>query len=235
MTWVAVSIGASAVVGGISAFTGGKASTEQAASNAKMEQLKIDEAKKSEKLLEPAKTSKQVAASQDFQYSSEQVGMGKEDAQKKLDSVIQKSGLATSAGATGFASDIWKKIQHAEKGLMGQLGKAMGGIEEWYEGEKSKIEGIIKRSTLQKQNFEKAAGGWYLGKNIGSVFSDRKLKKDIKYVGTLENNLNLYEFQYVWGGPRRTGIMADEVEKLYPEAVTTHPNGFQSVDYTLIT
>ena len=28
--------------------------------------------------------------------------------------------------------------------------------------------------------------------------------------------------------------MADEVEEIYPEAVTTYPNGYKSVDYSLI-
>ena len=43
----------------------------------------------------------------------------------------------------------------------------MGGIEEWYEGEKSRLGGIIKRATLQKKAFQKQSDSWYLGKNIG--------------------------------------------------------------------
>jgi hypothetical protein len=43
----------------------------------------------------------------------------------------------------------------------------MGGIEEWYEGEKSRLSGVIKRAGLQKKAFQKQSEGWYLGKNIG--------------------------------------------------------------------
>ena len=243
MTWVAVSIGASVVVGASQAYSGGKAANEQAASQAQLAQVEIDESKKALGSLGPARGSKMKVAEEEFKFGLEglstQTGIAKEDLASQMGAAVSKSGLAVSGTIEGKKSKMWKRIQGAfsrgQEGLMGQLGKAMGGVEEWYEGEKSKIEGVIKRATLQKENYEEQSDSWYLGKNIGEAFSDRELKKDIKYVGTLENNLNVYEFQYVWGGPRRTGIMADEVEKLYPEAVTTHPNGFQSVDYTLIT
>ena len=58
---------------------------------------------------------------------------------------------------------MWKQFQYAEKGLMGQLGKAMGGIEEWFEGESSRIQGMIKSATLQKKAADRAANKKFLG------------------------------------------------------------------------
>lgn len=73
-------------------------------------------------------------------------------------------------------------------------------------------------------------GGWASG---GFSLSDRRLKKDVVLVGQLDNGLNLYEFEYVWGGPRITGVMADEVEKIMPEAVM-EIGGYKAVNYDMV-
>jgi hypothetical protein len=53
---------------------------------------------------------------------------------------------------------------------------------------------------------------------LKGLFSDRRLKKNIKLIGEI-NGLNWYEFDYIWGGPRRIGVMAQEALKIIPEAV----------------
>ena len=53
---------------------------------------------------------------------------------------------------------------------------------------------------------------------LKSLLSDRRLKKNIKLIGEI-NGLNWYEFDYIWGGPRRIGVMAQEALKIIPEAV----------------
>lgn len=62
-------------------------------------------------------------------------------------------------------------------------------------------------------------------------FSDRRLKKNISRIGTADNGLPIYRYQYKSGGPFVIGFMADEVEKVAPEAVVTMPNGYKAVDY----
>ena len=65
-----------------------------------------------------------------------------------------------------------------------------------------------------------------------SFFSDRRLKEDIKRVGTAENGLPIYKFKYKGDPAEQThiGFMADEVEKIHPEAVG-ESHGFKTVDY----
>jgi len=65
------------------------------------------------------------------------------------------------------------------------------------------------------------------------TFSDRRLKTNIKQVGTADNGLNVYSYNYVWGGPTQLGYMADEVEKLIPEAVG-ESHGYKTVNYGMI-
>jgi hypothetical protein len=62
--------------------------------------------------------------------------------------------------------------------------------------------------------------------------SDRRLKTDIKVIGRADNGLNIYQYRYVWGGPMQIGVMADEVEKIHPDAVAEH-NGVKLVNYEL--
>ena len=62
-----------------------------------------------------------------------------------------------------------------------------------------------------------------------AFLSDRKLKKNIKNVGT-HKGLNVYTFNYLWDNKKRTGFMADEVERVVPEAVINSGN-YKKVNY----
>lgn len=80
-----------------------------------------------------------------------------------------------------------------------------------------------------------------LGSILGSVagglisLSDRRLKTDIEQVDTLPNGLGLYTFKYRWDKDTvHTGVMADEVEMILPNAVITMPSGYKAVDYAQI-
>lgn len=66
------------------------------------------------------------------------------------------------------------------------------------------------------------------------LFSDRRLKKNIKRVGRLKNDLPLYEFSYIWEDKLRVGVMADDVEKAIPEAVVMSPEGYKMVNYSML-
>jgi hypothetical protein len=61
-------------------------------------------------------------------------------------------------------------------------------------------------------------------------FSDRRLKQNVVRLGTRSDGLGVYGFEYIWGGGRQIGLMAQEVAILYPEAVG-ESGGFMTVDY----
>jgi hypothetical protein len=62
--------------------------------------------------------------------------------------------------------------------------------------------------------------------------SDIRLKENIELVGVDEvTGLNLYDFNYKWGGKRFRGVMAHEVREEYPEAVYTSGAGWLGVYY----
>lgn len=64
------------------------------------------------------------------------------------------------------------------------------------------------------------------------AFSDRRVKNDIEPIGKLDNGLTVYNFKYKWDNKTiHTGLMAQEVELVHPEAVVTI-NGVKAVDYS---
>lgn len=67
-----------------------------------------------------------------------------------------------------------------------------------------------------------------MGYGIG-MFSDRRLKKNIKRIATADNGLGVYSFDYIFGGSM-VGYMADEVEKVSPSAVRD-VGGLKIVNY----
>lgn len=63
--------------------------------------------------------------------------------------------------------------------------------------------------------------------------SDRRIKRDIKRIGTISNGLPFYSFRYIWDDAPQIGLMADEVEKVHPGAVIDGPLGYKMVSYQL--
>lgn len=64
-------------------------------------------------------------------------------------------------------------------------------------------------------------------------FSDRRMKRDIKRIGTYPCGVGKYEFRYKWGGSVKVGAMADEVERVMPAAVFDI-GGVKAVRYDML-
>lgn len=80
-----------------------------------------------------------------------------------------------------------------------------------------------------------------LGGNLGAAAmmmpSDIRVKENIKAIGYLPNGLPVYEYEYkpefksIGGEGKFIGVMAQDVEKVIPEAVVEHPDGYKMVNY----
>lgn len=66
---------------------------------------------------------------------------------------------------------------------------------------------------------------------IASIFSDRRLKRDIERVGEFPDGLGIYAYRYVTSIKRVLGVMADEVAKLRPWALGPERAGYATVNY----
>ena len=70
--------------------------------------------------------------------------------------------------------------------------------------------------------------------------SDQSVKENIVRIGTHPLGFGLYLFDYRpefwdrWGAGRKFGVMANEVEKVMPLAVSVHGDGYKVVDYAML-
>jgi cytochrome c2 len=85
----------------------------------------------------------------------------------------------------------------------------------------------------------KAARDKMIGDMIGTIgsaafaASDRRLKTDIQRVGTTDGGLPIYTYRYKGEDAMQMGVMAQDVEKVNPEAVREF-GGYKAVNYALV-
>jgi len=65
---------------------------------------------------------------------------------------------------------------------------------------------------------------------LGSIMSDKRVKENVKPIGKTNDGQTIYRFNYKGDHTTQIGLLAQEVEKKHPEAVTTI-NGLKGVDY----
>ena len=70
-----------------------------------------------------------------------------------------------------------------------------------------------------------------------SFMSDVRLKNEITFIGKLENGIKIYKWKWnekgkeLAGDQVEFGVLAQEVQKIVPEAVITGPDGYLMVNY----
>lgn len=135
-------------------------------------------------------------------------------------------GGSAGTGSAGIGSLMSPGGQYMQG--MGQAGQTMGTIT----GQQANLYNAGQEREGQFWGALLGAGATLGGAAIGK-YSDRRLKENIELVGRDERTqLPLYEFEYKGGTRRRfLGVMADDVEKSFPDAVFTMPDGFKAVDY----
>ncbi len=92
--------------------------------------------------------------------------------------------------------------------------------------------------NAQNQNANSFTSGLFgLGGSLGSAamfaFSDSRLKKIIKRVGEAQG-IPLYLFKYLGSSTEHIGPIAQEVQKIRPDLVKRHQNGYLMVNYKLL-
>lgn len=147
-------------------------------------------------------------------------------------------GAATGAGSAGVNTAMAPGNQYMQ-GMSSGASTIGSGLQMQQAGLTS-ILGNQANLYGQKMNAQGEMYGAMLGAGAtlgaAAIASDRRLKENIKLVGRDERTmLPLYEFDYK-GGDGRTfvGVMADDVEKVYPEAVLEMSNGYKAVNYKLL-
>ena len=99
-------------------------------------------------------------------------------------------------------------------------------------------------NQLNATNAANAGAGNFMGGLMGlgasaiTKYSDEHLKTDIKRIGTHDLGMGIYTYHYKDGYNLPTGlqvgVMAQEVEKVIPEAVIVTYSGFKAVNYAML-
>ena len=77
-------------------------------------------------------------------------------------------------------------------------------------------------------------GGGYVKTGVKGATSSRLLKENIFKLGKSSEGHNVYKFNYKGNPTNYIGVIAEEVQKLKPEAVFRMANGFLGVNYDQI-
>jgi hypothetical protein len=129
---------------------------------------------------------------------------------------VTNAGTASAAGTVGAANAISGGLTSAIPWLYGSAGG--GGLSP------------VSFSGQQYASYNPDSGGidW-------TTISDRRLKRDIVRRGTLPNGLPLYSFRYLYDALHTfIGCMADEVQKIIPQAVRRDALGYLRVNYRMV-
>ena len=171
-----------------------------------------------------------------------------------LGSYLTSSGMTTlgslASSLGGGISAVSGAISGAMSGVGSALASAFPGIASAV-GPLAAIPGIgpilaIAASFAKPHTVVgKIVGG--IGKDVSKVtsgvkkvfkkiFSDERLKKNIKPITELPNGLTLYEYEWkdsiqsVLGDAKQTGFIAQEVQKVFPDVVSQSKSGFKMID-----
>lgn len=157
---------------------------------------------------------------------------------------LEQLGMQNTLGTAMAALPIHAQIQAGKQavenanasGGKGGLGGVVGGLGQTM----NSVFGSGWGSDLLK-----AGASWYTGGlsdatgmagGVGKydwMYSDERLKTNIKKIGEYSNGISKYSFNYVWGQPSE-GALAQEVIKVMPEAVRVADTGYYEVDYSKI-
>jgi hypothetical protein len=78
------------------------------------------------------------------------------------------------------------------------------------------------------QQFALIAGG------LGGLFKcDRRTKKNIEMLREYDDGIKLYRWEYKHDGEQGVGFMADEIERVVPEAIVDIFN-IKHIDYSIL-
>lgn len=151
---------------------------------------------------------------------------------------------AGTTGVTTAQSGVTNKLAIADSFNRG-AGTAMSGWNQVGQLGVGKYNADVNAYSAQQQAEGATWGG--LGSAIGSGValyakggSDITIKQNVKQIGFLPNGIPWYSFEYkpeyrgTWGHGVMHGTMAHDVEKIIPDAVSVHADGYKLVDYSKV-
>ena len=134
------------------------------------------------------------------------------------------SGNAT--GAFGIANGALGTASTAGNGVMAGYQTALSGYNNIMDNYTK-----LGQSDIQAQAASGGLGS-LLGGAAGIAFSDMRLKENMLRVGELPSGIGIWRYNFIGKDETETGVLAQEVRSIIPEAVLVADNGYLMVDYS---
>jgi hypothetical protein len=172
---------------------------------------------------------------QNMDYNQRVINAANQDPWTKAQNLAQITGgigqLGGTSSSQGTSYGQGTTTKNENPGIFGDI---LAGV-----GVGANALGMMSGNPMAFASFGQKASDFFspptFSGGYGSPFgSDIRIKDNIKELATLSNGLKLYSFTYKSGGPPQIGFMAQEVEKLYPEAVTEDEAGIKYVYYDIV-
>ena len=172
---------------------------------------------------------------------AEQLGYARKLDAAGLGRNLSGASLAAYGGATNAGTAAGASAQSAGQNYMGNMAIGSGTMAQGQQMNLQGLSGVLNAQTqtyINTQDSFLGDLGGFLG-GAASAYtafgSDRRIKENIREVGVDQRtSLTLYEFNYIdRPGTTYIGVMADEVELMYPEAVT-EKDGYLAVYYDML-
>lgn len=148
--------------------------------------------------------------------------------------VAQQYGTATASAGAGLAGGN-QTVSTAGNALGNPLGWQALGNQSLMNSAQTMNMGHQAQMATHNANAQSSSGiGSAVGSLIGMgamMFSDERMKENMVPVGVTPDGQTVYDFNYKGDPERHTGLIAQEVEQVHPEAVATDPaSGMKMVD-----
>lgn len=149
------------------------------------------------------------------------------------------SSLGAYQGATGAGSAGLQSTMAPGSQMMQGMAQGASTIGQGLNTQMNGLTSVLSGQVSQRNASMNAQGEMWgsvlgAGGTLGAAaLSDPRLKENIELVGVdPDTQLNLYKFAYRSSPERKfIGVMANEVQQRFPEAVTTTPDGYLAVHY----
>lgn len=153
-------------------------------------------------------------------------------------SLANQSGNSAASNQTSTAGQYLSGMNAGTNTILNGQQLALGGL------------GNVLSAQTSAYNTGQQNKGSFLGTVAGlvtagakaytAVGSERAYKTNIEQVGNLSSGLPIYSFEYLpkyaakWGTGKHVGVMADELIKIMPKAISKDIDGDTVVDYSML-
>ena len=152
-----------------SAISSSRIQKNQWESGKKAAQEGLENIETSEMNLDKLKTSKMRIAGlehgKQLKDLSTETGISMDELNKSTNQAISKSNLAFSGDVVDQKTEMWDRLKtsygSSKEGLMSSLGKSMGEITSFYEGEKSRLKNEKSKLSREIKLYDTQLGGWF--------------------------------------------------------------------------